>query len=156
MKRLFLYKTEIGSLVIAEESGMISGVYFSEDVCRDGAEFTETPLLKKAAAQIIEYLEGKRKAFDFPITFSEGTDFQRKVWQALLEIPYGETRSYKDIAVSVGNPKASRAVGRANNRNPLSILVPCHRVIGADGSLAGYGGGLDKKIKLLEIERRHR
>lgn len=106
----------------------------------------------KAFEQINEYFEGKRKTFDFLIK-AEGTDFQKKVWRALCDIPYGETRSYKGIAQAVGSPKACRAVGMANNRNPISFAVPCHRVIGADGSLVGYGGGLELKQKLLEMER---
>ena len=105
-----------------------------------------------ACKQINEYFEGKRKTFDFLIK-AEGTDFQKKVWRALCAIPYGETRTYKEIAQAVGSPKACRAVGMANNRNPISFAVPCHRVIGADGSLVGYGGGLDLKQKLLEMER---
>ena len=105
-----------------------------------------------AFKQINEYFEGKRKTFDFLIK-AEGTDFQKKVWRALCAIPYGETRTYKEIAQAVGSPKACRAVGMANNRNPISFAVPCHRVIGADGSLVGYGGGLDLKQKLLEMER---
>ena len=105
-----------------------------------------------AFKQINEYFEGKRKTFDFLIK-AEGTDFQKKVWRALCDIPYGETRTYKEIAQAVGSPKACRAVGMANNRNPISFAVPCHRVIGADGSLVGYGGGLDLKQKLLEMER---
>ena len=105
-----------------------------------------------AFKQINEYFEGKRKTFDFLIK-AEGTDFQKKVWRALCAIPYGETRTYKEIAQAVGRAKACRAVGMANNRNPISFAVPCHRVIGADGSLVGYGGGLDLKQKLLEMER---
>ena len=96
-------------------------------------------------------MDGKRKSFDLPLK-PEGTEFQKKVWNALLDIPYGETRSYKDIAVAIGNPKACRAVGMANNRNPISIIIPCHRVIGANGSLVGYGGGLPIKIELLNLE----
>lgn len=104
-------------------------------------------------AQLQEYFEGKRTRFDFPYEL-RGTEFQKKVWNALCEIPYGETRSYKDIAVAIGNPKACRAVGMANNRNPISIVVPCHRVIGSDGKMVGYGGGLDMKEKLLKLESR--
>ena len=102
----------------------------------------------KAFEQINEY-------FDFLIK-AEGTDFQKKVWRALCDIPYGETRSYKEIAQAVGSPKACRAVGMANNRNPISFAVPCHRVIGADGSLVGYGGGLDLKHTLLQMERNNK
>ncbi|ERJ93053.1 methylated-DNA--[protein]-cysteine S-methyltransferase [Treponema lecithinolyticum] len=108
-----------------------------------------------AFKQINEYFEGKRKTFDFLIK-AEGTDFQKKVWRALCDIPYGETRTYKEIAQAVGSPKACRAVGMANNRNPISFAVPCHRVIGADGSLVGYGGGLDLKHTLLQMERNNK
>lgn len=112
-----------------------------------------TKLSDTAFAQLQEYFQGKRMIFDFPFKLS-GTEFQKKVWTALCDIPYGETRSYKDIAKAVGNPKASRAVGMANNKNPISIVVPCHRVIGADGKLVGYGNGLDMKQKLLELEKK--
>jgi len=107
---------------------------------------------RAAAAQILEYLEGKRTAFDLALD-PRGTEFQRAVWQALLAIPYGETRSYSEVARSVGRPDAVRAVGAANGANPLAIVVPCHRVIAADGSLGGYGGGLELKARLLAMER---
>lgn len=102
--------------------------------------------------QLSEYFSGERRQFDVPITFLGGTPFQRKVWQALQDIPYGEVRTYKEIAQAIGIPKAVRAVGGANNKNPISILVPCHRVIGSNGALVGYGGGLDKKEYLLKLE----
>lgn len=114
-------------------------------------EEKSTPLLEKASQQLKEYFEGTRKEFDLPLD-TNGTPFQEKVWQALRNIPYGEVRSYKDIAVAIGNPKAVRAVGGANNRNPVSILTPCHRVIGIRGALTGYGGGIDVKEKLLRLE----
>jgi O-6-methylguanine DNA methyltransferase len=101
--------------------------------------------------QIDEYLNGQRQTFDFPYEF-HGTEFQQKVWEALSQIPYGETRTYKEIATTVGNPKASRAVGMANHNNPLMIVVPCHRVIGTGGKLVGYAGGLDMKKALLDLE----
>ena len=102
--------------------------------------------------QISEYLSGKRQKFDFPYQMI-GTDFQKSVWQKLCEIPYGETRTYKEIAESLGKPKASRAVGMACSKNPIWIAVPCHRVIGADGRLTGYAGGLDMKKSLLQLEQ---
>lgn len=105
-----------------------------------------------AFSQLTEYFLGKRKSFTFPIEM-QGTDFQKRVWRALCDIPYGETRSYKDIAIAIGNPKACRAVGMANNKNPIAIVVPCHRVIGANGSLVGYAGGLEMKTALLELEK---
>ena len=102
--------------------------------------------------QLDEYFAGTRTEFAFPYRLN-GTPFQEKVWEALRHIPYGETRTYKDIAIAIGHPKAFRAVGRANNANPIFIAIPCHRVIGADGSLVGYGGGLEMKKALLELER---
>ena len=108
-----------------------------------------------AFLQLTEYFLGKRKAFAFPIEM-QGTDFQKKVWQALCDIPYGETRSYQEIAIAIGNPKACRAVGMANNKNPIAIAVPCHRVIGANGSLVGYAGGLPMKTALLELEKKNK
>lgn len=116
----------------------------------DGAK---TALTDLAYAQIMEYFEGKRRIFTFPCEL-RGTVFQKKVWRALCDIPYGETRTYKEIAAAVGNPKACRAVGMANNKNPIAIAVPCHRVIGADGKLVGYAGGLDMKEALLNLEQK--
>ena len=114
----------------------------------------ETTLIKEAYFQLTEYLKGERKTFDLPLN-PHGTEFQKRVWKALCEIPYGETRTYKQIAEAIGNPKAVRAVGMANNRNPLLIVVPCHRVIGADGKLVGYAAGLDKKAFLLRLEAKY-
>ncbi len=108
-------------------------------------------LMRPYALELEEYFRCQRREFSFPLDL-RGTEFQLTCWRALLAIPYGETRSYADVARQVGNPKAFRAVGMANNRNPVAIVVPCHRVIGSDGSLAGYGGGLDIKRKLLELE----
>ncbi len=105
-------------------------------------------------AQLDEYFAGERKTFDFPMALY-GTEFQKTVWKALCAIPYGETRTYGQIASAIGNPRASRAVGMANNRNPISIVVPCHRVIGANGSLVGYGGGLAMKEGLLALEKKY-
>ena len=104
--------------------------------------------------EVMEYLDGKRKTFDIKYEIN-GTEFQKKVWKELTKIPYGETRTYKEIAVAVGNPKASRAVGMANNKNPISTVIPCHRVIGSDGKLTGYAGGLDMKKALLDLELRN-
>ena len=103
--------------------------------------------------EIMEYLKGERTSFDIAYEL-DGTAFQRKVWEELTKIPYGETRTYKEIAIAIGNPNASRAVGMANNKNPLMMVVPCHRVIGANGKLVGYGGGLAMKRELLAMERR--
>ena len=111
-----------------------------------------SPLQREVDKQMKEYFEGERKEFDLPLR-PEGTDFQKKVWNALLEIPFGETRSYQDIANAVGSPKACRAVGMANHQNPIIIVIPCHRVIGKNGKLVGYGGGLSMKEKLLLLEK---
>jgi len=154
MKSIWFYEYPVGTIGIEEESGAISQVFFASDKSLADIKAEETPLIQKAAEQLFEYFDGKRKVFNLPLTL-QGTDFQKSVWQALLSIPYGETCSYKDIAMVVGNPKASRAVGMANNRNPIAIIVPCHRVIGQNGSLIGYGGGLSTKQYLLDLERRY-
>lgn len=121
-------------------------------LCQESSLCQETPLLRETNRQLQEYFREKRKEFDIPL-FRQGTEFQQKVWKALCQIPYGETRSYGEIAEMIGNPKASRAVGGANNRNPVLIIVPCHRVIGANGALVGFGGGLGAKEFLLNLER---
>ena len=160
-KSLWYLDTAIGRIGIAEDGDGISDVFF---VRSDGGDRLKTPgppanmtiretlLLRKASAQLGEYFSGRRKSFDLPLSY-HGTAFQMDDWNALLTIPYGETRSYKQIAEQIGRPKAYRAVGMANNRNPVSIIIPCHRVIGHDGSLVGYGGGLEHKAYLLELER---
>jgi methylated-DNA-[protein]-cysteine S-methyltransferase len=109
------------------------------------------PLLRETSRQLGEYFAGKRRVFELALEF-RGTDFQRQVWAALLTIPYGETRTYGQIAAQIGNPTAVRAVGAANGRNPIAIIAPCHRVIGMNGSLTGFGGGLDAKARLLSLE----
>ncbi len=147
----YTYPTLIGSITLKEMDGAISSISTSDEA-ENECEYVETQLIRRAIDQIREYLEGKRKIFDFPIAW-QGTSFQIKVWEALRNIPYGETRSYGQIAAAIGHPKASRAVGMANNRNPLLIVVPCHRVVGADGSLVGYAAGLPIKKYLLELER---
>lgn len=115
-------------------------------------EDPEHPILKAAKQQLEEYFTGQRTTFDVPLDFA-GTPFQKSVWQALLNIPYGQTRTYRDIALEIGNPKAVRAVGAANGRNPISIIAPCHRVIGTNGTLVGFAGGLERKEILLNIEK---
>jgi methylated-DNA-[protein]-cysteine S-methyltransferase len=153
---IFYFDYSLCSLGIAEYKGAINRVFFShrhENIYKkpDDCIVKETPLIKTAAKQLEEYFDGKRKIFDLPIA-PQGTEFQLKVWQALRFIPYGETRSYSEIAVNANNPKACRAVGMANNRNPIVIIIPCHRVIGSNGSLTGFGGGLELKKNLLELE----
>ena len=152
MDKLFFYDTELGRLGIRDNSQNITNLYFeSENIYRDDVIIEESDLTKLAYTQIREYLDGQRKVFDLPLD-PNGTEFQIKVWKALTEIPYGETRSYKDIAISIGNEKACRAVGMANNKNPIPIIIPCHRVIGANKKLVGYAGGLDLKERLLDLE----
>lgn len=153
MKKGYYYTTVIGRIGIVEEDGRITNVFFGHTVEPDLFELMETAMLKMAAAQLTEYLQGSRKAFELPLA-PEGTEFERAVWDALLTIPYGETRSYGEIAAQLGKPKASRAVGRANGRNPVSIFIPCHRVIGADGSATGYAGGTELKLRLLALEQK--
>lgn len=114
-----------------------------------------TELSDMAYRQLLEYFDGKRQSFELPVKLS-GTEFQTAVWRELQKIPYGETRSYKDIAEAVGRPKAYRAVGMANHNNPIWIIVPCHRVVGADGSMVGYAGGINIKRDLLELEKRYK
>lgn len=145
----FKYQTAIGSLTFCEEEGKITVI--SSQYQPETGEEKETETIQRAYAQIKEYLDGNRKTFDLPLA-PKGTKFQKQVWQALSDIPYGQTRTYKEIAVAVGNPKAVRAVGMANNRNPLIVVVPCHRVIGSDGKMIGYAAGVDKKEFLLRLE----
>ena len=137
--------------MIAAEDGAITDIRFGGELPHE-AKPLETPLIKRCQEELREYFSGERQAFDLPLA-PQGTAFQQSVWQALLTIPYGEVRSYGDIARQIGNPKASRAIGGANNRNPIAIVIPCHRVIGANGRLVGYGGGLDKKEMLLSLEQ---
>ena len=148
MKYKHTYKTIIGNIEIIEDTGYIIGVNFNTET---NIEDKETETIKETYKQISEYLERKRKAFNIPVKM-QGTEFQKKVWQELTKIPYGETRSYKQIAEKIGNPKACRAVGMANHNNPIAIIVPCHRVIGTNNKLVGYAGGIDIKEKLLKIE----
>ncbi len=153
MKSIYYYQTKIGKLGIAEVDGKITHILFenSTKVPNDYL-LQETPLLKRAALELEEYLLGERKSFDLPLN-PGGTPFQIKVWEALQAIPYGETRSYKEIAEAVGSPRGFRAVGLANNKNPIVIVIPCHRVIGHDGKLIGFGGGLSLKENLLKLEQ---
>lgn len=145
----FTYETVLGDVTFVEEDGALLVISMKSD---HGGKVTETPLIKDAFRQLSEYLIGERKEFDLPIRM-RGTEFQKRVWRALLDIPYGETRSYKQIAEAIGNPKGVRAVGMANNRNQLLIVIPCHRVIGTSGSLVGYGEGLEMKEFLLRLEK---
>ena len=151
MKKLFYYETQIGKLGIAEEHGFITNLYFMNMKQPLKSKVYETDILKEAFIQLSEYFNGVRKEFDLPLNPS-GTDFQQTVWSELLNIPYGETRTYKDIAKSVKSENLVRAVGNANNKNPIPIIIPCHRVLASDGSLGGYSGGDKIKRILLDIE----
>uniref|UniRef100_B8IZY7 Methylated-DNA--protein-cysteine methyltransferase n=1 Tax=Desulfovibrio desulfuricans (strain ATCC 27774 / DSM 6949 / MB) TaxID=525146 RepID=B8IZY7_DESDA len=152
MKNLWFYTCPIGKIGIVEKNGAICQVFFSTEAPPDGFTLQKSPVIERAEHQLTEYFAGDRKEFDLPLDLG-GTEFQATVWQALQTIPAGETRSYKDVAVMIGKPGASRAVGMANNRNPVAIIVPCHRVIGHDGSLTGYAGGLAIKQYLLDHEK---
>ena len=151
MEKVFFYETPVGRLCIGEENGCITRTTWSKVPGEYILE--ETALILECKKQLDEYFAGERKTFDLPLS-PKGTEFQQKVWQALMEIPYGETRTYGEIAERVGNPKASRAVGMANNKNPIGILIPCHRVVGVNGKLVGYAGGMEKKEWLLELEKK--
>lgn len=151
MTHLFYYDTGLGTIGIAEDGRAVTGLFFGREQRPAGASGEETELLRRAALQLREYLAGERRSFELPLS-PAGTPFQRLVWNSLLEVPYGETRSYGEIARSVGNPRACRAVGMANNRNPIPVFIPCHRIVGSDGSLVGYGGGLEIKERLLRLE----
>lgn len=146
----------VGTLrLVASDKGLVAILWPNERPGRvplgPTREDAAHPILTRAAAQVADYFAGKLRAFDVPLDF-RGTDFQRSVWQALLTIPYGETRSYAEIARQIGRPTASRAVGAANGRNPVSIIAPCHRVIGSGGALTGFAGGLAAKRMLIELE----
>lgn len=144
------YDTPIGTVCIRNSETEIISLFIPGKCKRTGQN--PSLLAQNAEKQLMEYFAGERKTFELPLHI-KGTAFQQKVWRALMDIPYGETRTYGEIAAAIGNPKASRAVGGANHKNPLMIFVPCHRVIGADGSLVGFGGGMDVKRYLLELER---
>jgi len=148
------YDSPIGILKISGDAIYIHEVIFLKEGTDHSSLGNHVELLKKCALQLDEYFRGKRKVFHLPLLL-DGTAFQKKVWQELEKIPYGKTLAYSDIAAMVGNPRAVRAVGGANNRNPVSIIVPCHRVIGKDGTLTGYGGGLWRKEWLLEHEKQN-
>ncbi len=152
----------VGELLLTGDGAHLTGVFFDRhkdgvddrpDAARLGRHEPDDPVLTRTAAQLAEYFALQRTTFDLPLA-PLGTDFQRRVWKALLDVPYGRTASYGSIALRLGLlPSASRAVGLANGANPISIVVPCHRIIGADGSLTGYGGGLDRKRFLLDLEQ---
>ena len=150
----------IGPLTLLAVNGSLAGLYMEGRepegpdglVPADSTDDANALVLDETARQLEEYFAGQRRNFDLPLGL-EGTSFQRQVWEALLDIPFGETTSYGKLASEIGRPTAARAVGMANGSNPVSIIVPCHRVVGSNGSLTGYGGGLDRKQRLLDMER---
>lgn len=149
-----IYNESFGSVKICYNDHAILSLSRIKDKKFKGESYV-SPLSEMAINQIREYFLGKRKKFDFPMELL-GTEFQKKVWNALCGIPYGETATYKEIAVAVRNPKAFRAVGMANHMNPIAIAVPCHRVIGTNGKLVGYATGLDLKEELLNLEKKYK
>ncbi|WP_344395746.1 methylated-DNA--[protein]-cysteine S-methyltransferase [Streptomyces vastus] len=155
MKQHTVIDSPYGPLTLVATDGVLSGLYMTDQRHRPPEETfgapDDTPF-GETIDQLKAYFAGELKEFDLPLRL-DGTPFQRTVWEQLRRIPYGETRSYGELADALGNPKASRAVGLANGRNPVGIIVPCHRVVGANGSLTGYGGGLDRKKRLLDFER---
>jgi len=152
---VYSYDTKIGKITVEETDNCITGIHFENDELPSNIDTYETPLIKEAIKQIKLYLDGKLKYINVPIKI-KGSDFQKLVWNELTKIPYGETCTYKDIAKKVGNEKACRAVGNANSKNNLPIIIPCHRVVGTNGKLVGFAGGLDIKEKLIDIEKKHK
>lgn len=150
---IYFYKTSIGRIGIAERGSGITNLYFPKDEIPDEVKVHETPILREAAEQLKGYLNGEIEKFSLPLV-PEGTAFMKQVWKVVSEIPYGSTATYREIAAKLGSPKAARAVGYANSRNPIPIFIPCHRVIGSNSSLTGYRGGLELKRKLLSLEKR--
>ena len=155
MTNYIFFDAPTGVLYLAEKNGAVTHLAFSEEELPFDREEKETPLLRKGREEIEEYFSGSRKTFELPLA-PQGTAFQTVVWEQLLRIPYGETRSYKQVAEAIGCPNACRAVGMANNRNPIALIIPCHRVIGANGELVGYGGGIEIKKYLLALEKQNR
>lgn len=154
MSRQLKIVSKIGPLYLVASAEGLCGVFWGPQTIpwlHDERESAAANFLFQAAEQIEDYLNGTRKVFDLPLDFA-GTPFQREVWEQLQMIPYGQTISYKELAKRINRPKAFRAVGTANGRNPLSLIVPCHRVIASDESLGGYAGGLDRKAFLLQLE----
>lgn len=152
-ERLCRLPSPLGELLLAADDEGLTRIA-PEAFPAGGRECRDDPVLREAAAQLTAYFAGKRRAFDLPL-HPAGTPFQRRVWEELRNIPYGETRSYKEIALAVGSPRAFRAVGMANHRNPLLIVTPCHRVVAADGALRGFACGLERKAFLLRLEKEY-
>lgn len=152
----YIFKSPIGILKISEENGMITGLGLQQekpDMLSEQKSVAHSDLLYEAYTQINEYFMGRRRSFELPIN-CQGTAFQKQVWQELQRIPYGETRSYEEIAIGIGNKNAVRAVGQANHNNPIMIIVPCHRVIHKNGNITGFACGTEVKKYLLNLEKR--
>jgi len=155
MRYIYYYETSIGRVGIESIDDKISGVYMNNYQPKIDIPIKETEIIKNAHNQLCEYLNGTRKDFNLEYSYSS-TPFRESVWRELEKIPYGDTKSYKDIATLLDNPKAYRAVGNANGKNPIAIFIPCHRVIAHNDKLGGYSLGLDLKVKLLELEKENR
>ena len=152
--KIHFHITDLGRLGVIEQDGYISNLYFEDDIVPQDIETGETALTKEAFSQLDAYFAGQRREFSLPLA-PQGTDFMQTVWQALCQIPYGTTASYKDIAIAINNPKAMRAVGQANSKNPIPIFIPCHRIIASHGKPGGYSGGLEIKVFLIALEFRN-
>ena len=148
------FKSPLGAIKLTADENAVTSLSFVSEEEKANGKTKSNKVTAECKKQLKEYFAGKRKKFDVPLKL-EGTEFQKKVWKQLLKIPYGKTASYGEIARKIKNPKAVRAVGGANNKNKIAIIIPCHRVIGADGSLTGYAGGLDIKSRLLEHEKKN-
>jgi len=149
MKEVAIYNSPVGSLLITSEGDAITEIHFQD--ANQAASSPQSEIMRKCFVELDEYFRGKRKKFTVKVN-PKGTEFQKSVWKKLLQIPYGSTKSYEEMAISLGNQKKIRAVGLANGRNRIPIIIPCHRVIGKDGSLTGFGGGLPRKEFLLRLE----
>ena len=148
----FVYQTPLGRITLASDGQALTHLVFgATDLAGTNKP---TSLTNRASTEILEYLAGKRTKFDIPLN-PQGSDFQRSVWNALLTIPYGQTRTYGEVAAMIGNPRSGRAVGGANNKNPIPLIIPCHRVIGVNGNLVGYAAGLHIKRFLLDLEAKY-
>lgn len=148
----FVYQTPLGRITLASDGQALTHLVFG--VADLAGTNKPTSLTNRASTEILEYLAGKRTKFDIPLN-PQGSDFQRSVWNALLTIPYGQTRTYGEVAAMIGNPRSGRAVGGANNKNPIPLIIPCHRVIGVNGNLVGYAAGLHIKRFLLDLEAKY-
>lgn len=150
-----VYTSPLGLIEIKEQDDCLTNLSFVTEPSESQKHQASSTVLKVACRQLDEYFTGKRKYFDLPLA-PKGTDFQQKIWHELQKIDYGTTKTYADIAAAIGNTKACRAVGQANNKNPIAIIIPCHRVIGKSGNLIGYAAGIALKQKLLDLEKRYK